>query len=1647
MKIKHRIMSLLLCGLILYFSFSEIAFAGNVQEHTCNHEHTDACYAQVTACLYEADSADSAHGEDETNTTETDGKESKQEHICSEESGCITRILLCPHVHDEYCGYYGAPEPVPVLSWEWIDEEEYLVQDENTGEWGLGLPGASEENPVTPEVLAELLPAEITAVFSDETTKTLPIEWDYTPLPKNGAYEGTYTLTAALSEEYTLDADAPEMKVLLDLGGGEIIAISQEVLDKHIVTEGIVNPPDAKINLFDYAVIGDVNNPTTGQDLLTDSMKTHTHYRNPDYVLAGKWSSPGKDTTGRYVGFPEWNVGINTNHFILFGDANIMHAGLWNRGSGSGSVYGQLFSGIQGMVNNTLTDGYPTINAGNARKKLDDESSVTRRNPFHPERLANWPKWMWVADALLSGECQGTNIYYADINLELAKVQNLSEKIIENWESQNHKKFGTGEGEATESLEYLFKPGVEDGDYKKSYENVTGLFQMDDDGYYYYSMRKNFAELSTDADGNNKFILYNSPAVKTTGGGMGNFLPFNKGTEVFEGENGKGELVNKQVLQPNGNPYTSDMPGLNHYFGLSMDLDFRQPVNGKINSDSGKANDMIFEFSGDDDVWVFVDDTLVLDLGGTHSEIYGTINFATGEVNIGRAYDKNFAYAPVSTAKADGRNDISTTLLELFKKAGTEKNVQWNGNTFASNTDHTLRFFYLERGNYDSTMTLRFNLTSKLFQQIKKVDQDGKPLKDVEFELYAAQPVEGTENEYEKSGIALTKLKTDSNGLAHFVEDGTVTTENPDGDPFNFADRYTNGTQYYILHESKTPDGYRELPKDIVLKFEPETAMLVVDNPWVTGAYASFTSTVTGNRNVTYGKLNEETCDIESDGDNLNTNEINHGLVVAVPMLHEESTGIWKALYGSNVAGFSAVSPETRTEDEWRKAVLTALLYQCSDTDVNTPTWYLQWVVENNRFEGTLSDLPGRADRYQLNNASGDIKMVYAIISPATLSALGISTTAGTGAVKYQQLGDYVNKLMTEGKLTRDQAVAAAANIILKGNNSFRFLNTDQFSRNFRSLIYIPNEQRELRVWKVGDDGQGVNGAKFSLYTDPGCTGTAVASGVTGHVGEGDSGRDGVLIFTPSPERENDVVAPGYAEMHWTSSQHTTYYLKETVAPDGYKINDTVIPVHVAIYSIYADAGTSDNGVTVMAGVGKLAQTMKKYAADNEVNITLRDITATAQIKSTGRFDSEEWAPVKLEGTQEDRSMNLHYGLNALVNYGLHDEDGGKTLYPYFVTDTGFITARVTQNYKALDGSDPKYGGENASHSANKTDLKDTDITSLFSLLNVVVVTDKKDSESEPKTGGLVISKTIIGEIESENEYYRNFSFKLELTDADGNPFDSEHKFYFYGTDKSGYISSGGDILLHHDESMTILGLPEGTRYKVTEMLKAEDGYTSIGGTVREGIIYAAEENRPLAAAEFVNARGQNVPFAFRKVDALDLDKPLSGARFAMYWWSGGAGAADTELIPLTGAPVNIGWTPVGTAVSDANGLVNFGSLAEGTYRLIETAAPGGYILPQAQWQISVVVENGLMVIQDVRTIGAVDGKKPPAFAKEETTVNGVTTLYKLPNMSDVTLPFTGGRQTYHYMLFGAGLFCTAAGFAVWYSARGDRKKSRVKKC
>ena len=88
-------------------------------------------------------------------------------------------------------------------------------------------------------------------------------------------------------------------------------------------------------------------------------------------------------------------------------------------------------------------------------------------------------------------------------------------------------------------------------------------------------------------------------------------------------------------------------------------------------------------------------------------------------------------------------------------------------------------------------------------------------------------------------------------------------------------------------------------------------------------------------------------------------------------------------------------------------------------------------------------------------------------------------------------------------------------------------------------------------------------------------------------------------------------------------------------------------------------------------------------------------------------------------------------------------------------------------------------------------------------------------------------------------------------------------------------------------------------------------------------------------------------------------------------------------------------------------------------------------------------MENGALKLDRVSTVG-VPEDKPPAFAVEEIeTDEGTIYTYKLPNMPEMRLPFTGGRKIYPFMAMGASLLSTAAVVAVWYSARGGRNTKK----
>ncbi|MCI8715364.1 MAG: fibro-slime domain-containing protein [Oscillospiraceae bacterium] len=1497
----------------------------------------------------------------------------------------------CAHIHDETCGYAEAREarpcgylcPLCLTGWQWNNGEVPLVWNEDAGQWGLGIPGASAEEPVTREMLEALLPASVTGSTKAGTAVEVGLIWDFSQFSAD-TYPGVYKLTASLDGEYALTETAPKLEVLLDLGEGDAyedtrgyypgpvqqVPVNQDgrthkfvsdwkyqiptggteiingegensykyftslallqlsAFDKqglidaitaalpkriegtgyyspdlinagfelkpgapasgsttgyvqiiwnvadvinnaewpiqggtdltfyadpvskdgyllrintndsaykdnaddkadtaeaydvlnltvtirdinpaaHIVTPA--HPENVTVNLFDYWVEGYGENPTAdktvnplGGDILGKS-DVHYHEEGGEGVL-------GTTPTG-YSTEKDWNKGINQGHLLLFGDG-LIHAGLWNKGAGENCRYGKAYAGMEGIVKNVLTeDGYPEIN-------LDLKDAILTGNKSMDYSL--------IKDYMLTGDHKKDRHPTGDgYTYDSSDIKNLSNTVQETW----------GTGKTSEPLQYLFEPA--NGSYKKAYTNVTGLFQLDEDGYYYYNMRENFAEFSQ--DGGNHFILYDAPATTRTDGdrSIGNFFPFNKGSEVFNGLDSSGNLTSSVYCANNA---------MNHHLGMTVEVAFRQPAGGKINTGSKGQQPMTFQFSGDDDVWVFIDDVLVLDLGGIHSELYGTIDFSTGDVYIGRSFNTN----GIPSDPADPAHMVThTNLRELYTAASKEGETKWSGNTYASNTSHTLKMFYLERGNYDSSIALRFNLQPLLHQRIEKVDQDGNPLPGGGFALYPAGPAAKGDSGaiqclYTDTGVngetfyikqagstPLVTLETDQDGSAVF-KDGPG-----ESDYFNFADR---GDQYYVLKETHAPAGYRSQPVDIVLRYDTDTAMLSVANRWTTGAYACSVTNVSGTSKLTYGQFSNGW--IEAGTEDVPREDRANGLVVAVPLLKQKSSGSWLALSGSNLTGFQS-TPAGSSEETWRASILLAALKQAENS--HTAGWHLNWDSKNGRLCGTMFDLPGLASRYLLNNPNGDMQMIYGIISAATLSALGIQ--GSTSDERYDALRRYVKEH------SADEAYRSLA-------GGFRLLSVTQFNRDFRSMIYIPNERRELQVWKVDQDGKGVNGAQFGLYTDAACTGTPAAAGTTATV----DGRDGVLVFSPSASENT----PGQAKMVWAGSTNTRYYLKEMLPPSGYQINNTTIPVVVGQYSIYADAGVADDGVTVTAGVGKLTQTMRQYAMGNDVDITLQDITAYMQTQPSDGFSLEGWNDVKLEhtaGADVLRSMNLHFGKNALVDYGLHDEDGGKNLSPFFVTDTGFVRARVEQ--MAETG---RY--ENVNKDANRDDLGDTDLTNLFSLLNVVVVTDQ--TAGDTNTGKLTISKQVTGSGLSQSDYTTNFSFTIELRDSHGAPLSGQYEYRFYGADKVGFIDSENNtLLLHHDDSVTILGLPVGTQYTVTEN-KADGWHVKPAGGTLSGTI----ANGQTSEAKFENSKAPFQEEPKPETGSFSISKTIKG--------------------------------------------------------------------------------------------------------------------------------------------------------------------------
>lgn len=760
-----------------------------------------------------------------------------------------------------------------------------------------------------------------------------------------------------------------------------------------------------------------------------------------------------------------------------------------------------------------------------------------------------------------------------------------------------------------ESLGYLFDSSAQTG--KISHMGVTGLLQAKD-GYYEYDSLKNYAAYNANK---NAFDVYEAPGVRQSGAQsytVGQFFPFDAADGVFNEENDK--LVPNGITSQNGGDsrYNGGNP-LNHYFGLSMSSRFVQPTDGRTNA----GRDMIFEFAGDDDVWVFVDDVLVGDIGGIHNRAELSINFQTGDIKVNGS-----------------GND---TLLSKFQEANQDTTKGFAGNTFADGTSHTLKFFYLERGATDSNMKLKFNLVTVPESDIIKFDQDGGLVEGAQFALYKTD--ESFADTTANSENLLGSGTTDANGqltLTNKVDNGVI----------NFDDLYSKdkNCRYYLLKETKVPEGHRSslTATDGSMQFEyvpasdENVAGGVIINRggmdagsvvWKTGAFAAAKETITAPLTV-YKAKNDLTKSDE-------TVNLDSGILFAVVLKRDKSadTGIkdpsnWYAVSGdpSTGAGYTlAKEPGMTGAIEAAKKDLHAFTLNTSG----------QYQVE-------IQNLPGDISKYYYllsGDARKDAEYTVAIYH-TTASSIGDATPENTVHVYSDDIADGTN-----------------------------------FKRQFATRLLVTNIQNRLFVQKTDTEGNPVDGAKFGLYTAAQVTTDAnrkvVLKGeqtpydtlTTGSVGN-PVPLEGAGIF-PNTSAGNMPLVNG------------TYFLKEVSAPKGFLLNDTLTKVIVDDYGVHADAGTDDDGVSTFVGPGALMKSLGQFGAEGDIDNTLTWIKGTRQTSNGETNDNGNLTWTDVEPVGADDTVRLKYGANGrMYQYGPTEE--GK---PYRLeTETGWIRMGITQD-------------------------------------------------------------------------------------------------------------------------------------------------------------------------------------------------------------------------------------------------------------------------------------------------------------------------------------------------------------------------------
>lgn len=395
---------------------------------------------------------------------------------------------------------------------------------------------------------------------------------------------------------------------------------------------------------------------------------------------------------------------------------------------------------------------------------------------------------------LTSGSTQKTgNLSYANWDYWTGNIQDTSKSG-----NRTYSGIVANELDASKNIQFNYPDAgifTNDTSNKEVYTNVGLPFVYTDDGYYTFDSNQFGAYFHTDSTQGTS----STPASNTN-------LYY---SETPQSHDFNGQDNSTKGWFPYDNTTSVKNASADYYFGMNATIPFSMTKSGRMNDNDPDSAPIKFEFSGDDDVWVFIDGKLVLDIGGIKNCLNGEIDFANNTFSITKP-STNGGGSLGDAGSANGANLTG----KLFNDENGNGVLGMTRETFAATDEHNLTIFYLERGAGSSNCKIKFNLSyndnvsvQKLITESKDDSGNVSPLTAAEqerinnvdfgFTLYKdGTPVaNATYVLYNAMGQAIGNPSTDADG--HF------TLRN--GQTAKFVGHITDST-YYVVEDEK--EGY-----------------------------------------------------------------------------------------------------------------------------------------------------------------------------------------------------------------------------------------------------------------------------------------------------------------------------------------------------------------------------------------------------------------------------------------------------------------------------------------------------------------------------------------------------------------------------------------------------------------------------------------------------------------------------------------------------------------------------------------------------------------------------------------------------------------------------------------------------------------------